>query len=343
MNTLMQELSRYGQVKKDGIEGSIYVKLSNFYHNRTPTHQEIGWFHQALVSSFDNGIELLFAFSYTNDEMLLIEVCEMKKKLTVEILYSDYDKYITAVYNINNSVDRDGLVSLFVCNIPFYLKVYLVIECKDHEMVEIRKIIELNKLIVIQEKGYEELMQEASERKYNFYSFVTTMNFELFEMIYRNCFMFSSKDALIQKGYNVDSDIKRNKLFVSYAWKDSAIVDEFVQRSSENGLSLFYDKQSIDFGQKILERIMEGLKECDLAIFFISKNFKESCMAKHELTSIWSRVISGKKKWVIVKMDQTDPNEIYTSLGDYKYFDLSTSGLDELIKIIDNKVNGKGE
>ena len=89
----------------------------------------------------------------------------------------------------------------------------------------------------------------------------------------------------------------------------------------EDGQNVFIDKRSIDFSENLLESIMKGLEKSQVAIFFLSKEFKESCMAKHELSTIWDEVIKRNKKFMLVRLDDLDINEIYFGLNKYKYYD----------------------
>ena len=61
---------------------------------------------------------------------------------------------------------------------------------------------------------------------------------------------------------------KRKKVFISYAWKDKEIIDNMIDKLQTSGIRVFMDRQSIDYGDHILESILSGLSECELALFF---------------------------------------------------------------------------
>ena len=45
-----------------------------------------------------------------------------------------------------------------------------------------------------------------------------------------------------------------------------------------------------------------------------------------------------KKAWIIIRLDDVDPEDIFYSLSDYKYFDAQTESFDEFIKVVHKKL-----
>lgn len=153
------------------------------------------------------------------------------------------------------------------------------------------------------------------------------------------CLGSPPESKLNELGYYWNHEEFRPSVFISYSWKDSIIVDEFESNLQERGVNTFIDKKSIDYGEDILEKILVGLSECDMAIFFISKSFEKSIMAKKELRSIWYEILQKKKDWIIVKLDDIDPNDIYYSLNQIKWFDYREVGKEELIRVVKKKID----
>ena len=98
-------------------------------------------------------------------------------------------------------------------------------------------------------------------------------------------------------------------------------------------MNIFVDYRSIDYGEKIIEKITQGLKECDFCVFFLSKQFKDSYYGKHELSSIWNYIILKKKKWFFVILDDVNIDDIYEGLSFYKYFQFNNNIQDLVIEI----------
>ena len=71
---------------------------------------------------------------------------------------------------------------------------------------------------------------------------------------------------------------------------------------------------------------------------FLSHAFRNSMMGKQELRAIWTKVISRRKAWMIIRLDDVDPEDIFYSLSDYKYFDAQTESFDDFIKAVHKKL-----
>ena len=74
------------------------------------------------------------------------------------------------------------------------------------------------------------------------------------------------------------------KIFISHNYNDKAIIEPIAVKlaslyGSEN---IFYDSWSIQPGEGIIDKMNEGLFECDFFFFFVSKNSLQSNMVKLE-------------------------------------------------------------
>lgn len=106
---------------------------------------------------------------------------------------------------------------------------------------------------------------------------------------------------------------------------------------------MWIDVQEIDAGDVILERVSSGIKEADLCITFISKATIKAQFARHELETIWIRVIYNQKKWFLVKLDDVDIEKVYDGLGKYLYYELEcVNQTEEFIKAVERKLNRQG-
>lgn len=101
--------------------------------------------------------------------------------------------------------------------------------------------------------------------------------------------------------------------------------------------SQWFDKISIDVGDDIFEKMLEGINECDLGIIFMSKNYQVSAYAKFELRRFWKQQILKQKQLFPILIDNSNPNEIHPTLGDYKYFRYNDN-LKELIATLKRKI-----
>ena len=154
---------------------------------------------------------------------------------------------------------------------------------------------------------------------------------------YRSMFFFSSNEELEKKGYKLEVELKRKQVFISYSHKDKNIVRTFADELRDTGINAFIDARSIDYGENILKSIMEGMEQSDLNIIFISNNYKESNYAKTELYNAFNGIIQRNSNWIIVKLDDVNPDDVIFGLGGYKYFEWENNS-NELINVIKNKL-----
>lgn len=154
---------------------------------------------------------------------------------------------------------------------------------------------------------------------------------------YNSMFFFPSNKELEKKGYKLDVELKRKQVFISYSHKDKSIVRPFADKLRDTGVNAFIDERSIDFGENILKSIMDGMEQSDLNVIFISNNYKESNYAKTELYNAFNGIIQRNSNWIIVKLDDVNPDDVIFGLGGYKYFEWENNS-NELINIIKNKL-----
>lgn len=62
----------------------------------------------------------------------------------------------------------------------------------------------------------------------------------------------------------------------------------------EQGMNLWIDKKSIDYGENLSAAIAGGIAECDLAVLFLSTGYSDSLYAKFELQNIVCNMIQEK-------------------------------------------------
>lgn len=259
----------------------------------------------------------------------------MRYKFNVEIPYGKRNRYFEFIVAVNDLVTSSGMVSLWVNNNPYSLQSFLLVETNENG-AEISELVKKYGLKNDTSKGIDEYLSELSIRKWNT---MTIMGGRISVGMAYGLYEFADEDVLEKNGYKQD-DRKRNKIFISYCHKNKDAVLEYVDKMEKAGLYLWIDKQEIDAGDNILEKIMSGIEESDLCITFVSKATVEAQFARHELTTIWHKVIYNKKKWFIVKLDDVDIEEIYCGLSQYLYYDIhDSSDTEDLINAVERKLS----
>lgn len=315
------------------------IKLEDATSDKIESLESLQWYIVMLNSeSRLHNLGYYFTMNYNNSEIIIKEEDTLRKSYYFEIPYGRYDIWCKPCFEINKIVGQGGMVVLYVSNIPYYLKSFMLIECVDNEEEEVKVYCKNQGIELKYDKGNIEFLSEMGNRMWNSHSFFPTNDFTYFKIHYEAMFEFQPESKLNELGYYWNHEQFRPSVFISYTWKNSDIVDNFSDNLQEHGVNIFIDKKSIDFGDHILESILAGLKECSLALFFISEDFKESIMAKNELKSIWNEVLNGKKEWILIKLDDVNPNDIFYSLNQIKWFDYRTAGEEELIKVIKRKL-----
>ena len=109
-------------------------------------------------------------------------------------------------------------------------------------------------------------------------------------------------DTLILKvseHYNKKSD-KIYDVFLSHASKDkSDYVEELKQTLDILGIDVFYDKDTIEWGDEWKKKIYEGLKKSEFAIIVISENFFDREWTELELKTLLERQNDEGQKLIL--------------------------------------------
>lgn len=73
---------------------------------------------------------------------------------------------------------------------------------------------------------------------------------------------------------DTSSAMLKYDVFISHANRDkNELVDELNRSLKELGVTIFYDTESLDWGDNWKEKILEGTAKSEFAIIVISKNF----------------------------------------------------------------------
>lgn len=122
-------------------------------------------------------------------------------------------------------------------------------------------------------------------------------------------------------------------IFLSHNYKDKAIVEPIAIRLSEilGQDEIFYDSWSIQPGDGIIDKMNEGLDNCRLCFFFVSKNSLDSYMVKLEWQNVVMKMSRGSARLIPVRIDNCILPPI---LMQTLYIDLYTFGFDVALRQI---------
>lgn len=129
-------------------------------------------------------------------------------------------------------------------------------------------------------------------------------------------------------------------IFLSHNHKDKTIVEQVALRLRDTfgQEKIFYDSWSMQPGDGIIDKMNEGLRDCKLFLFFVSKNSLQSNMVKLEWQNAVMKAASGDTKIIPVKLDDClMPPILMQSL----YIDLFGNGLEVAIRQIVDVMTGR--
>lgn len=130
------------------------------------------------------------------------------------------------------------------------------------------------------------------------------------------------------------------KIFISHNYNDKQIIEPIAVKlgaiyGREN---VFYDSWSIQPGDGIIDKINDGLFECDYFFFFVSKNSLQSKMVKLEWQNALLKATNNTVKLIPVKLDDClMPAILLQNL----YIDIYGKGLEfgfrQIVDVINNQ------
>lgn len=341
----MDELTRFYTIpivefiKKYSIKDGYYEIPFKIFGNKDTVNQTQAKYiiENLLYKAKEQKFEV-FAFSdYNYSKIIVKERRVMRKSFYIEFPYMRREEYHKLLIEFQKTVFETGMIAVAVSNIANHPESAFIIECMDGEEYKIKELINEYGLESRVDRGFDEVV---SELNYNKWIVMTIpIDFTTDEIIncFESMFEFPSDLKLEEMGINIECSKRRKQVFISYSHKDKELVRKFADELRDSGVNAFIDYRSIDYGENILDSIMKGIDETDINIPFISENYKESCMGKTELLTMWDRFIRNKSSWIIVKIDDVDPDTIKPGLGGYKYFEFDNNS-QELIDVIKRRI-----
>lgn len=123
-------------------------------------------------------------------------------------------------------------------------------------------------------------------------------------------------------------------VFLSHANKDKPdIVEELYKSLNKLGISVFYDKESLEWGDKWKDRILEGTQKAEFAIIVISENFFDREWTERELSEFLERQNQNGQKLILPivhNISNEDLQKKYPSVADIQAIDSQNYSCDEI-------------
>jgi hypothetical protein len=129
-------------------------------------------------------------------------------------------------------------------------------------------------------------------------------------------------------------------IFISHNHQDKAVVEQIAIRLKDifGIANVFYDSWSMQPGEGIIDKMNEGLTNCKLFLFFVSKNSLQSKMVALEWQNALLKATKGQTKLIPIKLDDCMMPPI---LAQTLYIDLFSNGIEITLKQVVDIISGK--
>lgn len=142
---------------------------------------------------------------------------------------------------------------------------------------------------------------------------------------------------ILQANTKKDDDRKTLKMydvFISHANKDKEqYVDELKESLEKLCINIFYDKDTLEWGDKWKDRIIEGVEKAEFAIIVISDNFFDREWTEKELNDFLARQNASGQKIILPILHNITVQQLqkkYPAVADIQAIDSSKYSCDEI-------------
>ena len=123
-------------------------------------------------------------------------------------------------------------------------------------------------------------------------------------------------------------------VFISHANKDKEdLVENLFQSLNKLGVKIFYDKESLEWGDNWKDKILNGVKKAEFAIIVISENFFDREWTEKELNEFLSRQNRNGQKIILPILKNITVEQLeqkYPTVADIQAIDSSKYSTDEI-------------
>lgn len=128
--------------------------------------------------------------------------------------------------------------------------------------------------------------------------------------------------------------IPKYDVFISHANKDKEeLIESLYQSLNKLGIKIFYDKESLEWGDNWKDRILDGTKKAEFAIIVISENFFDREWTERELVEFLNKQNRNGQKLILPILHNITIEQLkskYPSIADIQALDSSKYNCDEI-------------
>lgn len=123
-------------------------------------------------------------------------------------------------------------------------------------------------------------------------------------------------------------------VFISHANKDKEnFVEQLYQSINKLGINVFYDRESLEWGDNWKDRILNGTKKSEFAVIVISENFFDREWTEKELAEFLSRQNRNGQKLILPILHNITLSQLqerYPSVADIQAIDSKKYTCDQI-------------
>ena len=225
---------------------------------------------------------------------------QLERNYVWECDYGERSHLKPVIQNLLDEQDASSLqmVNLMVNHNIYGLEFYIVFSYDHPVQGHIDRMKELMTNAGVKYRPditYEELFSELAHRRFNIMTFIDSNQVNL---MYDHIFEYKERRE-VSKMISMRPLGKKLPVFISHTSKNKPFVEEIIAYLNAANLPVWYDDINIDFGESIVNKVQEGIKDSGAVIFWVTTDFLNSNWCKIEMESFLAR-LAGKNDVLIL-------------------------------------------
>lgn len=222
------------------------------------------------------------------------------------------------------------MVNILINDNIYNLELFIVLSYDKPIQGHIDNMMELFKSVGVRYRPditHDELFIEMGNRRFNS---MTLLSSEVVDLQF-NLFQFKEK-AEVAKMVSMKPLGNKMPVFISHTSINKPEIEDLIPFLNAANLPIWYDDVSIDYGDSIVKKVQEGIKDSGAVIFWITKEFLESNWCQIEMESFLNR-LAGKADILILPIvsDEVDNEDLPLFLLNKKYLKVKKEDTLEVI------------
>lgn len=139
--------------------------------------------------------------------------------------------------------------------------------------------------------------------------------------------------------YGKIANIFEYDVFICHSSRDKPIIEDIIKNLKKEGITYWVDAEQVEFGDRIIKKIEEGIKKSRYIIPCLSRNFNSSNWTKDEYSAALNAELRDNLKRILpLKLDNCEDDDIPPLLRDRKRVEyLNKTEFNEFIQFLKDK------